>query len=251
MFTSPAPDGIDLEQLTAALQPVLDLRNGQVYGFEALLRGPAGSDVQPLSLFRRARREHWHGALEARARSLGFEAAERHLRGTEVLFLNGDIRLPLPAHAYPHLVLEVSESQEVNRSQVEKLRAQGFNLFLDDYGVSQGNLGRILDVQPTGIKVDRSLIRGIAHDHRKFAMARAMSQLCRELGIKLVAEGIETREDLVAACRAGFEYGQGYYLGRPQLVPDRDEIATTSRLLRGLAAERRFMLRRHFLATTV
>ena len=243
--------GVRLEDLTVALQPVLDLRTGQVYGFEALLRGPAGSDVNPPALFRRARRERWLGELEHRARTLAFEAAERFLGGEEVLFLNGDIRCPLPPHSYPHLVLEVSEVQDVSLSQVEKLREQGLNLYLDDYGVSHGNLARILDIGPNGLKVDRSIIRGIAEDSRRFAIARALVTLAGDLGIELVAEGIETGEDLIATRRAGFELGQGYYLGRPLLRPDREELNRVEQLLSNMVIENVTAARFRLVASTV
>jgi EAL domain-containing protein (putative c-di-GMP-specific phosphodiesterase class I) len=230
--------GVRLQELTVALQPVLNLRTGKVHGFEALLRGPAGSDINPPALFRRARREHWLGELEDRARSLAFEAAERYLEGEEVLFLNGDVRFPMPPHSYPHVVMEVSEAQDVSHHQVENLRRQGMKLYLDDYGVSHGNLSRILDIRPCGIKVDRSIVRGISQDVRRFAIARALASLASDLGMELVAEGIETSEDLVASRRAGFTLGQGYYLGRPVLDPDRQEINRVSQLLSDLVIER-------------
>ena len=242
---------VQLEDLTVALQPVLDLRTGNVHGFEALLRGPEGSDVNPPAVFRRARREHWLGELEYRARSLAFEAAERFLQGQEVLFLNGDIRFPLPPHRYPHLVMEVSESRRVSRHRVEKLRQEGLKLYLDDYGVSHGNLTRILDVRPAGLKIDRSIIRGIAEDSRRYAMARALAALAHDLGMELVAEGIETSEDLVAVRRAGFTLGQGYYLGRPALHPDRQEIDQVSQLLADMIIDQVTSARLRLVASTI
>jgi len=242
---------VRLDELTVALQPVLDLRTGRVHGFEALLRGPAGSDVNPPAMFRRARRERWLGELEDRARTLAFEAAERYLQGEEVLFLNGDIRYPLPPHRYPHVVMEVSEAQDVSHHQVEKLRKQGLKLYLDDYGVSHGNLARILDIRPSGIKVDRTIVRGISEDSRRFAIARALASLASDLGMELVAEGIETSEDLVAARRAGFEFGQGYYLGRPLPRPDRDETDRVGQLLSNMVIERVTSARFRLVASNV
>ncbi len=247
--TSLAAD-VRLEELTVALQPVLDLRTGRVHGFEALLRGPAGSDVNPPALFRRARRERWFGELECRARSLAFEAAERFLQGEEILFLNGDVRIPVATDRYPHVVLEVNEAQDVSHAQVEKITRNGLKIYLDDYGVSHGNLSRIIDISPYGIKVDRSLVRGIAHDSRRFAIAHALANLANDLELELVAEGIETGEDLVAIRRAGFTLGQGYYLGRPQQRPDREELAQVARLLSNMVIERVTSARLRLFAVT-
>ncbi|MDA8346877.1 MAG: EAL domain-containing protein [Thermaerobacter sp.] len=223
MAATPTSSGpsVRLDELTVALQPVLNLRTGGVYGFEALLRGPEGCDVNPPALFRRARREGWAEALEYRARGLAVEAANRYLRDKEVLFLNGDVRYPVDPSCYPHLVLEISEARNVDRRVIDKLQRNGLALFLDDYGVSHGNLSRLLEMQPTGIKVDRAIIQGISTDPRRYVVARALATLADDLSIAIVAEGIETAEDLAAVRRVGFGYGQGYFLGQPKLVPDR------------------------------
>jgi EAL domain-containing protein (putative c-di-GMP-specific phosphodiesterase class I) len=227
---------INLAELTVALQPVLNLRTGNVHGFEALLRGPGGTDVNPPALFRRARREGWAEALEYRARELALQAAHLHLRYKEVLFLNGDARYPIDAASYPHLVLEINEARNVDKRTVEKLQRNGLSLYLDDYGVSHGNLSRLLEMHPSGIKVDRGIIQGIATDPRRFAVARGLALLSNELGISIVAEGIETAEDLAAVIRAGFPYGQGYYLGRPELIPDRYRLSQLRSSIRATTA---------------
>lgn len=221
-----------LDDLTVALQPVLDLRTGEVHGFEALLRGPEGCDVNPPALFRRARRDGWAEALEFRARELAYAAARRHLLDGEILFLNGDVRYPVDVKSYPHIVLEVSEARNVDRRLIRRLQKEGLALFLDDYGVSHGNLSRLLDLSPAGIKVDRKIIQGIASDHRRLVVASALATLARDLGVAIVAEGIETEEDLLTIRKVGFTYGQGYFLGCPTLTPDRGRLSEMRNYLR-------------------
>jgi len=227
----PTPSDVPLDDMCVALQPVLNLRTGRVRGFEALLRGRGGTCVPTLQLYRRARREGWLDALEQRARSLAFASARRHLTGDELLFLNCDVRIPLSEEHYRRLVVEISEPGDIDAGDLDRLRLQGVQVFLDDYGVANGTLGRMLDVQPGGLKLDRSIVRGISRDPRRFCILQAITALSRDLGIDVVAEGIETSEDLVAVRSAGFEYGQGYYLGRPVLAPDRRRLAETAQLL--------------------
>ncbi len=234
-FRVAAEPTIDLTELTAALQPVLNLRTGNVHGFEALLRGPGGNNVNPPALFRRARREGWAEALEYRARELALQAARRHLRYKEVLFLNGDVRYPIDSACYPHLVLEINEARNVDKRTVEKLQRDGLSLYLDDYGVSHANLSRLLDISPSGLKVDRGIIQGIASDPRRFTVAQNLAKLANEHGLSIVAEGIETAEDLSAVINAGFQYGQGYYLGRPELIPDRYRLSQLRSAIRASA----------------
>lgn len=215
---------VDLDGLTVALQPVLNLRTGAVHGFEALLRGPEGGDVNPPALFRRARREGWHEALEYRARELALQAAHRHLHDKEILFLNGDANYPIDNSCYPHLVLEINEARNLDKRALSRLQNDGLELYLDDYGVSHGNLSRLLEVRPSGIKVDREIIQGVSRDPRRYMIAKALASLAENLGIAIVAEGIETAEDLAAVRGVGFGFGQGYFLGRPTLVPDRPRL---------------------------
>ncbi len=230
-------DKVRLETLTVALQPIMDLRTGRVHGFEALLRGPEGTDIGPRDLLRRARREHWLQELEERAQGLALLAAERFLQGNEILFLNVDSYVPSPRGHYPHLALEIKEGIGVPPNLLAQLQREHFSLYLDDYGESHGNIESILHIRPRGLKLSRSLVRGIADDSRRFAIARTLTALAGELGMELIANGIESGEDLCAARSAGFAYGQGHYLGRPMLAPSRARIAATATLLRGAVIE--------------
>jgi EAL domain-containing protein (putative c-di-GMP-specific phosphodiesterase class I) len=227
----------EIAHLTMALQPVLDLKSGQVFGFEALLRGPAGTDIHPRQLLRQAKRERWLDSLEARAEALAFVAAERFLKDQEVLFINVESLIPSARERYPHTIVQIAEESLLHREWIERLRAAGLGLYIDNYGVDNGSVASILDIRPLGLTLDQSIVQGIAQDNRRFAIARTLNRLARDLGIDVVAKGIETSEDLCAARRAGFKFGQGYYLGRPVLEPSRFRLAATSRLLRGSVLE--------------
>ena len=232
-----ATDNVRLDTLAVALQPIMDLRTGRVHGFEALLRGPDGSDVHPKALLRRARKEHWLLELEARAQGLALLAAERFLQGNEILFLNVDSHIPPLRSRYPHLAIEVDETTSTPPELLQRLQQDHFSVYLDNYGEQHGNIESILNLRPRGLKLSGELVRGIADDRRRFAIARSMIQVARDLGMELIAKGIETGEDLCAARRAGFTYGQGHYLSRPKLVPNRRRIAATATLLRGAVIE--------------
>lgn len=231
------PEHVRLDALTVALQPVMNLQTGQVHGFEALLRGPGGSPIAPRELFLRAQREGFLAELEQRAASLAMDAAERHLRDSEILFLNIERRIPPQAGRYPHLVVEIDDAATAPRALVQALKTQDIAVYLDNYGMSQGNISSILDIRPRGLKLDAHIAQGMAQDSRRFAIARTLTKLARDLDMDVVAKGIETSEDLCAARSAGFVLGQGYYLCRPALTPDRSRIATTGRLMRGSVIE--------------
>ncbi len=241
--------GAQLDTLTVALQPVMDLRTGRIHGFESLLRGPQGCDVHPRELLRVARREHWLEDLEERAQGLALLAAERFLQGNEILFLNVDSYVPSVERRYPHLVLEVNENSNHSRELLEQLRGNRATLYLDNYGESHGNIESILNMRPRGLKVSPALVHGIAEDKRRFAIARTLVLLSQDLGMELIAKGIESGEDLCAARRAGFLLGQGHYLGRPTLVPNRARMAATATLLRGAVIDTVMSVRSHCVVT--
>ncbi len=91
----------------------------------------------------------------------------------------------------------------------------GAHLVVDDYGAGHSNLARILDLNPEIVKLDGVLIRGIDKDRRRQLMVRHMVALCADLGAKVVAECIETVEELKAVADQGVHYAQGYVLARP------------------------------------
>ncbi len=225
-----------MADLAIALQPVLQLDTGDVYGFEALMRSRDGGSVHPRRLLRRAQQENWLDGLESHLETLAFRAADRHLQGDEILFLNVARRIPPQEARYRRLMLHIREA-ECQRDLVARLHADRLELCLDDYGGAHGNLLSILDMRPEGLVLDRRFIHGISQDAIRFAIARRLNTLAQDLGIVLVAKGIETAEDLCAARRAGFTLGQGYYLGRPALVPSRFRLATVRRLLGGTVLE--------------
>jgi hypothetical protein len=91
----------------------------------------------------------------------------------------------------------------------------GVHLVVDDYGAGHSNLARILDLNPEIVKLDGALIRGIDKDPRRQIMVRHMVALCTDLGAKVVAECIETVEELKAVADQGVQFAQGYVLARP------------------------------------
>lgn len=91
----------------------------------------------------------------------------------------------------------------------------GAHLVLDDLGAGYSNLNRFLELEPDVVKIDRALVAGIDKDPRKRIMVKHLTALFVELGSTVVAEGIETADELSAVVDAGVHYGQGYLLARP------------------------------------
>jgi EAL domain-containing protein (putative c-di-GMP-specific phosphodiesterase class I) len=96
------------------------------------------------------------------------------------------------------------------------LHALGIGLAYDDFGAGQARLSELADVPPDFIKLDKSLIHGIAQAPGRQELVRALTRVSTDLGIRLIAEGIESAEEADVCLNLGCHFGQGYLLGRPQ-----------------------------------
>ena len=124
------------------------------------------------------------------------------------------------------LVVEVTEGEVLgNQDRFTELmdvyRGLGMRLAIDDFGSGYSGLNLLADFQPDQLKLDINLARGIAMNGPRQAIVRAIVQVCRDLGIELVAEGIETTDEFQWFCDEGVTLFQGYLFGRPgfELLP--------------------------------
>ncbi|MEO0811275.1 MAG: EAL domain-containing protein [Myxococcota bacterium] len=228
--TEPVPSGtieraIGGAMLTAVYQPIVDLQDGEVFAFESLARSTDPALPNPYVLFNTAVEEHSTGVLGRELRALAVE----HAPDTP-LFLNIHphefdegflVRTDDAMFYHPHEVyLEVTESVPLSHFEqctgvLQEIRNKGMRLAIDDLGAGYSNLVYIAELVPEIVKLDMGLIRDLHISKRKQEIIRAMCTMCEELGAKVVAEGIETVDELQAVIDCGAHYGQGYLLARP------------------------------------
>lgn len=214
-----------------ALQPVVDLTTRQVIAHEALLRGPAGTPWErPDTLFAAADRLGQRALLETNARRLAVNRLA-DLPDHHRLFINIDTLVPdipaMPGHPSDYatrVTLEISERQPVVHNaalleQVQHWRAMGHQIAIDDYGAGYMGAGALLALNPDILKLDRMVIAGIDYDRRRQVLVAAIARMGIDLGIQVIAEGIETKAECHAIQEAGVTLAQGYYLGHPQDHP--------------------------------
>ena len=101
------------------------------------------------------------------------------------------------------------------QANVRGARAAGVGLAIDDFGTGYSCLSSLKDLPATKLKLDRAFIGVLPRDRRAFAIVRAMTQLARDLGMIVVAEGVETKEQLDACEAAGVDATQGFFNARP------------------------------------
>jgi len=213
-------------------QPLVALDSGQVLGFEALARGPAGSALErPDLLFAAARRGRRLRDLDIACRAAALQAARSAgLAAPYRLFLNAEPEAldgwrPGPEHEQLPLtvVLELTEraltSQPAQLLQtVARVRALGWGVALDDVGADPASLALLPLVQPDVIKLDLALVQNRPSAHIA-AVVNAVNAEAERSGTVVLAEGIESAEHLRTARAFGATVGQGWYFGRPGPLP--------------------------------
>lgn len=223
---------------TAFLQPIVDLEAGTTYGFEALLRASHvdGTPVPAPQALSIARATGSLVELDQRARRAAFEAARRHLKPSDRLFVNVDPdsvaagvedfrptlemfdRLVL--HPPENVVFELIESEGIAGfsaldSLLGHLRDRGFKIALDDVGSGYSTVGVLERLRPDIVKLDRQIVRGAHANRYRARLVRAFVELTADLGLPLIAEGVETKDDYLFVRDQGIRLAQGFFLGKP------------------------------------
>lgn len=229
--------------LTPVFQPIASLEDGTLYGHEALIRGPSTSPLHmPDALFFAARNEGLFFELETEAMLLAIEHWRR-LRQPGRIFVNVGadallgvlerVGLNTLRNAFHQaelkarrVVLEITEHERVSDMEalavaVDALRALGVQFALDDFGDGHSSLRLWSQIKPDIVKIDKYFTRDIARRAENLQTLRALMQIAEVFGSRLVAEGIETEDDLRVLRDLGINYGQGYLLGRPAARPEK------------------------------
>ena len=216
---------IATREVRIVFQPVVDLKSRKVFAYEALARTSAPEFDGPLALFDAAVAESCTGELGRLLRQMALDGCTSH-----PLFLNihpAELNEPWLVQPddpiFQHtedVYVEITEGVPLShfrlcQNMLDEVRGRGVHLVVDDLGAGYSNLKYIADLRPRIVKLDRGLIAGLVTSSRLYKLVAAIVRLCKELDSKVVAEGIETKDELAAVIAAGAQYGQGYLLARP------------------------------------
>lgn len=222
--------GLDFD-FTMAFQPIVDVSSKSVFAQEALVRGKQGQSAA--TVFEHVNDDNRY-AFDQACRVKAVELAAR-LNMTSLLSINFMpnavyrpelcIRTTLAAaekFQFPtaRIMFEVTESEKVDdiphlQSIFHHYREQGFTTAIDDFGSGFSGLNMLADLDADILKLDMHLIRGIDSNPRKHAIVSGILTTCRELGMQVIAEGVETREEFLCLNAMGINLIQGYLLAKP------------------------------------
>jgi EAL domain-containing protein (putative c-di-GMP-specific phosphodiesterase class I) len=229
---------LDEELITPVYQPIVNLKDGSILGYEALSRGPKNSLLaNPDLLFKIAAQCEQSFRLDSLCRKKAIKHAHQ-LPADQFLFLNVDPQILEDKHFHQHttkkfladslldsthIIFELTEKNLVEdysalRKTLKNYEKQGYSIAIDDVGSGYSGLTLLTKINPQFLKIDLELIQSLHKDKIKQAIVKSLLEIATIKSMEVIAEGIETKEDLECAAELGIHYGQGYYLGMPQPV---------------------------------
>lgn len=229
-------DILNNKRIIPYYQPIVSLKNGEVYGYEALSRiDLPDCSFHTEEMFQIAKQFKKVWELEEICRTLSLKHAVSKPYGKK-LFLNVDAniihdeefqngitlkRLQEYGLQPRDIIFEITERTAIEDLQtfqesVEHYKSQHFKIAIDDVGSGYSGLNQICAVSPSLLKIDMAIVRNIDKDAIKQSLVTGMIQFCQEAKINLIAEGIETKEELSTLISLGVCYGQGYYIAKPE-----------------------------------
>jgi EAL domain-containing protein (putative c-di-GMP-specific phosphodiesterase class I) len=218
---------MDKGEPSIVYQPIYDLESREMAGVEALARFSSPPQVTPDVWFNQAAALGLGPRLEACAirsalAALGTLPKEVYVavNGSPGLVLSGALSELLQSVDLSRVVLELTEHASVTdyrplTEALAPLRALGLRIAIDDAGAGYASMRHILNIEPNLVKLDISLTRAIDKDRKRRALATALIAFARETDVGIIAEGVETAEELMTLKSLGVTRAQGYYLARP------------------------------------
>jgi len=227
---------LDEELIAYAFQPIIDSKTGKIFAYEALMRSQLESLKNPLDIIKLATADSRLYEIE---RITFFKALESFVNNKEKfkdakLFINSipnqvlsneDLKKfeQLYGQYLDRVVVELLENEHSNEANTAKKRkvVEKWNsmLAIDDFGSGYNNEAVLLDITPDFVKIDMGIVRGIDKDLNRQQISKNLISYAKQRKIKIVAEGVETKEELEKLIELGVDYLQGYYLSKPNFIP--------------------------------
>jgi EAL domain-containing protein (putative c-di-GMP-specific phosphodiesterase class I) len=225
-------------KLRTVFQPIISLRTGDVFGYEALTRGPKDSKyLNPELLFDDAKKYDLLWELEILCRSNAIKTycsqnKDKHL------FINVDPDVLKDQHFIKgftkeiltefnkspmSVTFEITEKSTIENYKnfkeiIDYYKSQGYKIAIDDVGTGYSGLTTIAETRPHYLKMDMSLIIGVSEDNYKRAIIKAFVEFANTTNTKIIAEGIEEVNDLYTLIEMGVHFAQGYLINMPSEI---------------------------------
>lgn len=240
------------KKLDALFQPILNLKSGEFYGYEGLIRGPIDSNLHsPINLFDAAARENLSLQLEMLCRQIMLEQfVQLDLPGMLFLNVSPDALLhpsfrngctlefiEKAGFSADRVVIEITENQPTfdfsgMRKALLHYRNMGFKIAIDDLGEGFSSLRLWSELRPEFIKIDKHFVHGVDTDPIKLQFLKSIQLIAESCGTHVIAEGIETEAEISLIKEIDITFGQGYLIAHPSTKPPATLPETITTIIR-------------------
>ncbi len=220
-----------------AFQPIIDVKTGEIYAYESLLRPQSSVLTSPLKLIQIATAQSKLWQIE---KITFFKTLSSYKRFYDLfngckIFINSVPSQILKDEEYKEIetlyadvlnnvVVEITENEKLDSETLvfkkSLIERWGGLMALDDYGSGYSGDGSLLSIAPNIVKIDKFMIENIETDKNRQSIVQKLLVYAKEQGILVVAEGVETKAQLQYLVLAGVDLLQGFYIGRPRFIPD-------------------------------
>ncbi len=227
---------IDEQLIRFAFQPIIDIKTGEIFAYEALMRPLTSEFNGPLEVLSVAAAQSKLPQLERVIMLVVFDTIDKQIDviGDKHIFINSIPNETTETNRtfllqtikekygkyFNKIVIEILERDSRDEAGLIKgvnyLKDNGLKIAIDDFGSGYSNEVRIINLSPDIVKIDMELIQGIASNTDKQTLVKGIIEFCHNKNIRIVAEGVENKEDLNFLMDIDVDYVQGYYLARPK-----------------------------------
>ena len=230
---------LDQRLVRYAFQPIVRAKDASILGYELLMRPTVPELPTPDYVLKLASQQGKLHQVEVMTWQKALETADEmrkaeHLPEGAKLFINSVASHSLSpddekwveehyAHLLPNVVLEITEretrSDQDTNNKVEYMRRFSAHVAIDDFGSGYNNEHSLVSIDADYVKLDMSFVRNVHLDSRKRNWLATLLSFTKKSNIHVIAEGVETLEELEVLCALGVDYYQGYYIARPDYDP--------------------------------
>jgi len=228
---------IDNNQIEIFLQPIVSLKNNKIFAFEALTRAHDENNefISPIELFQEARNEKLSNLLDNYVRELALKKFVNYYQDNKDLMiflnfestfidsqeLNNFLETVQKYEINPsNIVLEIKEDEIRDNNAITKFvefyRSHGFIIAIDDFGTGYSSFDRLSLIKPDIVKIDRSLIYNVDTNFVNSEILRAVANMCHKIGAIVLAEGVESEEEILNCMKKDIDVFQGFYFSKAQ-----------------------------------
>ncbi len=226
---------IDEKLIRFAFQPIVDLKTGEIFGYEALMRPLIEEFEGPLEILSVAAAQSKLPQLERTIMAVVFATIDEKIEeiGDRYIFVNSIPNESIENNQaklvrtikdkygkyFDKIVVEILERDSRDEDGLVKsvnyLKNNGLHIAIDDFGSGYSNEVRIIKLSPSIVKIDMELIQGIANNLDKQTLVKGIVEFCHQKNIRIVAEGVENKEDFEFIMDIDVDFMQGFYLAKP------------------------------------